>query len=72
MDTMTMIHQLLDGLDSGMVRQLIAANAVLGTGYLLWCVFGARTSLGDWDNTAIKHLPLWAIGFNLAMVVVLA
>lgn len=71
MDAMTVIYQLLDGMDSTLIRHLIAANAVLGTGYLVWCLFGARTELGDWDSASLKHLPLWVIGLNIAMIVTL-
>jgi hypothetical protein len=69
---METIYGLLDGLDAHVMKQLIAVNALIACGYFSWTLFGARTSLGDWDNPRKKFFPVWVVAINLALVLALS
>jgi hypothetical protein len=69
---MDIVYGLLYGLDAHLMKQLVAANALIACGYLAWTLFGARTSLGDWDRPRKKFFPVWVVGINLALVLALS
>ena len=69
---MDIVYGLLYGLDAHLMKQLVAVNAVIACGYFAWTLFGARTSLGDWDSPRKKFFPVWVVGINLALVLALS
>lgn len=68
---MNTISGLFYGLDPSLVKQLVAANALVACGWLSWSLFGARISLSDWDTPRNKLLPVWVVVFNLGLVLAL-
>ena len=68
---MEIVYALLYDSYWSLYRQLAIANLLLIAGYFAWVQLGARTSLGDWDSGALRYLPLWVIGVNVALVVFL-
>ena len=69
---MDIVYGLLYDLDSHLVRQLVVANVLIACGYISWTLFGARTSLGDWDTPRKKFLPLWVVAVNVGLVLALS